>query len=99
MIDFWRFHRAETNVDHYHWINETGELNTSEWRTIGLIVWRKVASSKAPGIRKVDQEIEERRDREECEDIPKMDERLLPIRPARSRSSSAIPLPLVGASH
>ena len=38
-------------------------------------------------------------DREECEDIPKLDERLLPIRLARSRSSSAIPLPLVGASH
>ena len=80
MIDFWGFRKADTNIDHYHWINETGEFNTSEWRTIGLMVWREVGSPKAPDISKVDQEIEDEGDRDEYQDIPDMDERLLPTR-------------------
>ena len=44
LVDFWRFYRAKTNIEHYHWINESGEISTSEWRTIGLLVWPEVAS-------------------------------------------------------
>ena len=44
MIDYWRFRKTETTLDHYHWINKSGELNIAEWRTIGLLVWPEVAS-------------------------------------------------------
>ena len=39
LIDFWRFEKAQHHREHYHWINETDELGTSDFRTIGMLVW------------------------------------------------------------
>ena len=39
LVDFWRFEKERNNLERYHWINETGELNSSAMRTAGLLVW------------------------------------------------------------
>ena len=44
LIDYLRFEKADCEIEHHHWINETGELDSSEWRMIGLHVWPELAS-------------------------------------------------------
>ena len=39
LIDYWRWDKAKGDLDHYHWINEEGYLDASQWRTIALLVW------------------------------------------------------------
>lgn len=46
MVDFWRMEKHKAELDHYHWINEHGDLGASEWRTIALLVWPEVAAKR-----------------------------------------------------
>lgn len=46
MADFWRMEKHKAELDHYHWINEHGDLGASEWRTIALLVWPEVAAKR-----------------------------------------------------
>jgi len=39
LMDFWTMDKNDSDVDHYHWLNEEGYLNASQWRTMGLLVW------------------------------------------------------------
>lgn len=46
LIDFWNMEKQITTLDHFHWINEDGELDVSDWRTIALNVWPEVAAQR-----------------------------------------------------
>lgn len=39
LVDFWRMEREKTELDHFHWLNDEGDLDASQWRTIGFMVW------------------------------------------------------------
>ncbi len=39
LMEFWRWDKEEGDLDHFHWLNEEGYLNASQWRTIALLVW------------------------------------------------------------
>jgi len=39
LVDFWRMEKEANNLDHFHWLNEEGYFDASEWRTIGFMVW------------------------------------------------------------
>ena len=47
LTDFWEFGKKENRLDHFHWINEQGELRASHLRTLGIRVWPE-AASRAP---------------------------------------------------
>lgn len=46
LVDFWRMEKDATELDHFHWIDDEGLLDTSEWRTIALLVWPEVAAKR-----------------------------------------------------
>lgn len=39
MADFWRMEKEANDLDHFHWLNQEGFFDASEWRTIGFMVW------------------------------------------------------------
>lgn len=39
LADYWRWEKADNELEHYHWINEEGSLDASQFRTIALLVW------------------------------------------------------------
>lgn len=39
MVDYWRYEKDDIDLDHFHWIDEEGYFGSSDWRTIGLMVW------------------------------------------------------------
>ena len=40
LLEFWAFDAKESDVDHYHWINEDAFLSVSEIAEIAREVWR-----------------------------------------------------------
>ena len=49
LVDYWRFENESHKRERYHWINETGELNSSALRTTALLVWPHVPSRSVGG--------------------------------------------------
>ena len=43
MIDYWSEQRDEQGLDHFHWVNETGEFDTADLGAIGRTVWEETA--------------------------------------------------------
>ena len=39
LLEFWVFDAKESDVDHYHWINEDGFLSVAEVAAIARVVW------------------------------------------------------------
>ena len=55
MADLWRFERSESDLDHFHWINEAGELDVGTWRALGFLLWPETAAARAERDVKGDQ--------------------------------------------
>lgn len=46
-----------TKLDHYHWIDEEGLFDVSEWRTVALLVWPEVVRQRITKDDAADDEI------------------------------------------
>jgi hypothetical protein len=40
LMEFWKYDAQNSNVDRYHWINETGYLSVAELSAIAREVWK-----------------------------------------------------------
>lgn len=57
LADFWRMEKEITKLDHYHWIDEEGLFDVSEWRTVALLVWPEVVRQRITKDDAADDEI------------------------------------------